>query len=312
MKRIILLLAFIISTLIACAQVSGGMLKRQIPQASAKSSGSTVKKKSSSQARKSAKKPAKKSNTNKSYQKKQSQEKDDEEDDGFDPEADAELFYQWGVEDLNAEKYSEAKEWFELAVSANEHSGAANFLGFMYYEGTGVETDYEKAFIYFKIAAKDEKYLAKWYVGYMMDTGKGVKQDKTEARYWYRKSLPKIFDYAKEDLDNNDSSALSMLNALVIPDDTPYRGRALALLGDIYYEGKCGVDIDHIKAAEYFEAAVYYDCTASNYFLGICYKNGIGVKKDKSKAKKQLKASGCSSWYDALYKIKNPEIPSSW
>lgn len=312
MKRIILLLAFIISTLIACAQVSGGMLKRQIPQASAKSSGSTVKKKSSSQARKSAKKPAKKSNTNKSYQKKQSQGKDDEEDDGFDPEVDAELFYQWGVEDYNAKNYSEAKEWFELAVSASEHSEAAFFLGGMYFDGIGVEIDYEKAFIYYKIAAKADIEWAQWYVGYMMDTGNGVTQDKTEARYWYRKSLPSLFDSAKNNLDKNEHLALTLFLMVAIPDDTPYKGAAMALLGYIYHEGKCGVDIDYIKGAEYFEAAVYYDCTAANYFLGICYKNGIGVKKDKSKAKKQLKASGCNGWYDALYKIKNPEIPSKW
>ena len=54
-------------------------------------------------------------------------------------------------------------------------------------------------------------------------------------------------------------------------------------LGKIYYNGN-GVQINHLKAKEYFEKSSSYENVFSKYYLGKLYYWGDGVEKDYNKA----------------------------
>jgi TPR repeat protein len=100
---------------------------------------------------------------------------------------------------------------------------------------------------------------AQSYVAHLYATGKGVKQDFSQARYWYQRVA-------------NHTGA-----------DAKIVAHANLLLGLMYTTGKGG-DLNYSLAMECFQVAAkqgYFDAHIS---IGNLYANGFGVPKDLQRA----------------------------
>ena len=62
------------------------------------------------------------------------------------------------------------------------------YLGYMYYEGKGVEQDYLKAFEWYEKSVKQGYADAQYNLAVMYANGHGVEQDNNKAFEWYLKS----------------------------------------------------------------------------------------------------------------------------
>jgi SEL1 protein len=73
------------------------------------------------------------------------------------------------------------------------------------------------------------------------------------------------------------------------------------LLGQLYFFGANGVDLDYSKALEYFELAAEEDLPISYGFLGLIYLHGLGVEPDSSLAlqyfQRGVEQNHPLSWY---------------
>ncbi|MDP3333952.1 MAG: tetratricopeptide repeat protein [Methylococcaceae bacterium] len=74
----------------------------------------------------------------------------------------------------------------EFAEEGNEYAQCA--LAFMYYNGNGLEQDYEQAAIWYHKAAENGSEDAQLILGQMYYIGESVEQDDEQAIFWYRKA----------------------------------------------------------------------------------------------------------------------------
>ncbi len=90
---------------------------------------------------------------------------------------------------------------------------------------------------------------AQYNLGVMYDSGRGVRQDYTEAVKWYREAA-----------EQGDIEAQYNLGAM-------------------YYNGQ-GVRKDYAEAIRWFHKAAEQGNTGAQYNLGVMYANGRGVRQD--------------------------------
>jgi len=84
----------------------------------------------------------------------------------------------------NEGDYSTAlDEWLPLAQSGDVDAQSA--LGFMYYNGQGVQRDYPQAFAWYRLAARQGSALAQNNLALMYANGNGVKRDDVRALMWF-------------------------------------------------------------------------------------------------------------------------------
>lgn len=77
---------------------------------------------------------------------------------------------------------------------------------------------------------------------------------------------------------------------------------AIYELGQMYFKGIGGVEVNYNKAKEYFEAAAENGSTGANYYLGKIYYNGNGVGTDHLKAKEYFeKSSSADNVFSKYY-----------
>lgn len=155
--------------------------------------------------------------------------------------------------------YSLALKWY-LKSAEQDNDYAAQNIGSMYRFGEGVTVDYRKALEWFLKAAEKENKFAQSNIGCMYRFGEGVNQDYRQAFHWYSLAAQQGYVYAKYEL------------------------------GVLYYHGY-GVEYDGNKAfsllSEY-ERDTWLDFKKNGeayYYLGECYKNGIGTDKNYEQAK---------------------------
>lgn len=79
---------------------------------------------------------------------------------------------------------------FEETKHAAEQGDAAAqfFLGTMYYNGQGVQQDYQKARQWYEKAAAQGESSAQFCLGLLYENGHGVRQDLATAKEWYGKA----------------------------------------------------------------------------------------------------------------------------
>ena len=65
---------------------------------------------------------------------------------------------------------------------------AQSNLGFMYDTGNGVKKDYKKALYWYEKAAEQGDAFAQNNLGVMFHNGFGVKVDYVRAKYWFQKA----------------------------------------------------------------------------------------------------------------------------
>ncbi|GAE01396.1 hypothetical protein CBO05C_1086 [Clostridium botulinum B str. Osaka05] len=125
------------------------------------------------------------------------------------------------------QNYKEAMYWYKKASDKGNATSMSN-IGFMYYNGKGVEQDYKKAIEWYSKASQAGNFTAMGNIGFMYYNGQGVKQDYKKAMYWYKKSY-------------KEGNSGVMRN-----------------IGSMYYEGK-GVIKDYRKAMQCYKKASQID-----------------------------------------------------
>ena len=140
---------------------------------------------------------------------------------------------------------------------------AASKLAYYYYNGIGIEKNYDKAFEYLLAAVENidknqhlnssDEIENSFLLAECYYNGYGTKVDYNEAFKYYSKAC--------------------------ISRDP----RALTQIGDCYYEGH-GTTKNLSESFYYFEQAALQDYGLAQYFLGCSYYFGDGVKKNLKKA----------------------------
>lgn len=168
----------------------------------------------------------------------------------------AQSYCDQGYEFLYSEDYrvrdpKKAFECFELA-ERNGEENATIWLGRCYYEGLGVEQDYNTAFKYFK------KTNTPYWTGMCYFNGEGTRQD-------YHKAF-ELFQLA--DRENIES--------------------AYYYLGMCYYNGY-GVPENMQMAFKYFKKGADAEDANNYWWLGLCYEAASGCSENPNLAFKYYK-----------------------
>lgn len=155
--------------------------------------------------------------------------------------------------------YNIAFDWY-MRSAEKDNDYAQQNLGSMYRFGEGRNVDYKKALFWYTKAAEKGNMFALSNLGSMYRFGEGVTLDYNQAFRWYSLSAEKGYVYAKYEL------------------------------GVLYYHGY-GVEHDGEKAYKLlieYEKDTWLDFNKNGeayYYLGECYKNGIGTDKNYAEAK---------------------------
>lgn len=99
----------------------------------------------------------------------------------------ATLYYSGTIVDQN---YNKAFELYEKAANQGNADAQGN-VGNMYFFGKGVRQDYLQAFKWYEKAASQGSPGALGMLGLMYRDGKGVRQDRFKAKSWFGKSCDK-------------------------------------------------------------------------------------------------------------------------
>ena len=157
--------------------------------------------------------------------------------------------------------YEKAVEIFHEVVEQAEDKDALFYLGYAYGNGTGALKNDERSFAYYKRSALAGELTSKNNLADDYYLGRGTKKDMEQALFWYRSSAE----------DGNDD--------------------ACCTLGRLYQEG-IGVKKDEVLSANYYEKA----CKSNTENQGLecylrmayCYYKGIGVKQNEKQAEEVL------------------------
>lgn len=95
------------------------------------------------------------------------------------------------------QNYEEAVWWWNKAAEQGD-ADAQNNLGICYSNGEGVVQDYKEAVKWFRMAAEHGQADAQFNLGRCYENGEGVKQDFKEAEKWFHKALEQSDDTAYE------------------------------------------------------------------------------------------------------------------
>lgn len=146
---------------------------------------------------------------------------------------------------------AEAAAWYESAAKQG-HARAQSLIAACYAAGRGVEQDLEQSVKWYELAAEQGDTDAQFNAGFCYDRGKGVAVDPVRAVRWYSRAAQKD-------------------------------PRAMFNLGKCLEQGR-GAAKDVNAAVNLYTRAAGMDHHAAQYRLSQCYREGIGVKKDRRKA----------------------------
>ena len=96
--------------------------------------------------------------------------------------------------------YVEAMKWYKKALDEADDAWGAYGLGRIYYQGNGVDVDYEKAAHYFELAANSELTIADLMLGRMYLYGFGVEKSLKNAKFHLQKAAADGNVYAIKNL----------------------------------------------------------------------------------------------------------------
>ncbi len=147
------------------------------------------------------------------------------------------------------------KEAAEKYLKDAEHGSATlqNSLGFMYYEGRGVDQDYREAAKWYLKAAEQGHIRAQFNLGVIYFKGQGVRKDFSVAVGWYRRAAEQQYAQAQN------------------------------ILGLMYSRGQ-GVKQDYKEAIRWYLLAAEQGYTQAQKNLSVMYSEGRGVEKDEKEA----------------------------
>lgn len=157
-------------------------------------------------------------------------------------------------------EYKEAAKWYQRAALLGDKRGAFNYANLLHY-GYGVRRDRETAFCIFEKLAKSGVRKAPFYLGLYYENGYVVERNYAEALRYYQAGASMNDPYCYNQLGRMYCLGLG------IPKKEPKMGfyyyEQAAKLGDVTglsnmayaYETGQGVDVDIVKAVEYYSKA---------------------------------------------------------
>ena len=176
-----------------------------------------------------------------------------------------------------------------LLHKAGWHTHKFNALGWMYYNGLGVEQDYTKALDYYAIEAEHGSRLATRILGSMYEKALGVEQNYAKAFFLYQEAAYREDPKAQNRLGclyfkglgvekNYDMALFWYLKAAELGNAEAQNNLGLM---DRY---GLGVEQDHTKALPWFYGSAYRKNAAAQNNLGYMHQQGLGVEQNYTKA----------------------------
>ncbi|XP_065057282.1 protein sel-1 homolog 1-like [Rhopilema esculentum] len=252
--------------------------------------------------------------------------------------------------------FTKANEVFQKLADNGAPVGQQG-LAFMFGTGTGINSSQAKALIYTTFAALGGGVIAEMMLGYRYWGGIGVVQNCESALTHYKKVSQKVAQDVQpmgspavhrirlyDELEqgsaggNLDDDLLQYYQFLADKGDV----QAQVGLGQLYFQGARGVNVDHQKAFQYFKQAAdagnanaqaylgkmflegndvvpQDNMTAFEYFtkaveqgnpighsgLGLIYLRGKGVTKDYAKAVAHFNLAAEQGWPEAQLQLGN-------
>ena len=207
------------------------------------------------------------------------------------------------------ERHDDAAAVIAFRAAAEQGNPTAQFnLGFMYFEGLGVEKNYQEAINWYRKAAEAGNADAQLNLGIIYDKGQGAERNDQEAAGWYIKAAEQGIAAAQNNLgimyaegqgvEQNDEKAV----AWYIKAAEQRYALAQFNLANAYYMGK-ETDQNYSKAYVWFDLAAANGesmavknrnlaaekmtparMTEAQFNLGFRYNHGHGVNKHLQKA----------------------------
>jgi eukaryotic-like serine/threonine-protein kinase len=211
---------------------------------------------------------------------------------------------------LARKSYAEA---FELARPAAEGGDRdAQFtLGWLYYNGQGVDRSDETAASWFQKAAEQKHLLAQLNLADMYENGIGVPRSDEQALDWNRKAAEQGNAEAQNRVGFAYSKGLGTqrddLQAVIWFEKAAKQNFAKALknLGDMWLAGR-GVQRDVPEAIRYYSKAAEQNLATAEFNLGYWYENGFeGQRRDPQKAAEWYKRAVDHGYPKARDRLEN-------
>ncbi len=152
----------------------------------------------------------------------------------------------------NVNDFDKAIKWYKSSAEEG-NLYAQKKLGYIYYNGEGIEQNYEEAFRWYKMAAYEDDSYAQMILSIMYNHGYGIDENKEEALYWCKRAA-----------DQGDAGAQNRF-------------------GCFYFDGE-GVEQDYEEAVKWFKLSAEQENNLAQYNLADCYYYGKGVEEDKEEA----------------------------
>ena len=204
----------------------------------------------------------------------------------------------------------QALNLYVAALSCGDYefvNRARHSIGNTYLEGApGVPADYGLAMNWFRQAADEGYHSAMNNIGYMYDHGCGVEQDGAEAMAWFERSAFRgddvaVYNMALHYRDGN-GVARDDARALQLIEYSASLGYTLAqrTMGDIYYYGRYGVEVDNAMAMDWYKIAAEANDADALLRIGKMYYHGYGVSADDAEAVKWFLRAADEGSADAM------------
>lgn len=182
---------------------------------------------------------------------------------------------------------------FEELVK-DKHPWGTYALADMVYNGEGTSKNESRAFELYRNSAEMKIPAAYYNVGNMFASGNGVRQDLAQAVSWYEKGAGVGDPKAKSSLGDilcatSGPVPQDMKRGFELRRAAATAGIPMALfnVGWHYLKG-CGVEQDYFLAAKYFKKASDKGVAIATVNLAILCRDGLGVKRDPTQAKRLL------------------------
>ncbi|OKA46944.1 hypothetical protein BI180_04565 [Helicobacter pylori] len=213
-------------------------------------------------------------------------------------------YFENGLDNFNKGQYKQAFKNFRKAQEYGIGLGSV-YLAKMYLEGKGVKVDYKKAQLYAKNAIKgygSGMLGSTLILGYMQAEGLGMKKDLKQALNTYRRAV-RILSNKGINFHNN-FRLLDLTQATGVAIGLRFIDLSGLSANPIKFGKKFGILV--MKSTQIKDKTLLWEDIAeisSNiillkqqmgeilYRIGIAYKEGLGTRKKKNRAKKFLQKS---------------------
>ena len=212
--------------------------------------------------------------------------------------------YQKGLSAYEEKDYATAAIHFRNAQEFGYTLDAERqtFLGTCYFFGTGIEKDYSKAIDLFWRNAQNSYSVAQYYLGICFYNGFGCVPDAEQAIRWLYRAAEQDVPVAKHELGKiyyklKDEDNLAKQIDHLLP-YTPSRNGIFITMS----QSECVEEILS-EAVNWFRKAAEQGLAEAQYYLGMCYENGEGIKKDLTEALKWYHQAAEQGYEEAINKL---------